>query len=94
MPPILDMSLSFSRDKFSNSFFDRLFFELLSLSIISNSSNLFIDLEIVFQLVSVPPSHLLFTKYCCVSKDNSFTIFEHCFLVPTINTLPDLDTIS
>ena len=73
---VLTKNNAFSRDKFSNSFLERLFFELLSLSIISNSSNLFMDLEIVFQLVSVPPSHLLFTKYCSVSKDNSFTIFE------------------
>jgi small subunit ribosomal protein S2 len=62
IPPILEISLSFSRDRFNNSFFDRLLLELLSLSIISSSSNLFMDLEIVFQLVSVPPNHLLFTN--------------------------------
>ena len=61
---------------------------------VKKKTGIIIELEIVFQLVRVPPNHLLLTKNCCVSKEISFITNEHCFFVPTINTLPDLDTVS
>ena len=59
IPPILESNLSFSLDRSNNSFFERLFAILSSPKILSNSSKRLIELEIVFQLVNVPPSHLL-----------------------------------
>ena len=65
-----------------------------SFIIFSNSFSLFIEFEIVFQLVKVPPSHLLFTKKLLDDSANSLTDSAHCFLVPTNKIFPDLETVS
>ena len=65
-----------------------------SFIIFSNSVNLLIEFEIVFQLVKVHPSHLLFTKKLLDYSANSLTVSAHCFVVPTNKIFPDLATVS
>ena len=59
MPPRFKFNLSFSLLIFKSSFLERLRLVFLSERSISSSSSFFIEIEIVFQLVKVPPSHLL-----------------------------------
>ena len=63
IPPILDINLSFSLDRFKSSFLESFILSFLSSNNDSISFNLLIELDIVFQFVKVPPNHLLFTKY-------------------------------
>ena len=79
MPPKFKFSFSFSLLIFNNSFLERLRLEFLSERSISSSSSFFIEIEIVFQLVKVPPNHLLFTKHCCVSIAKFSTILKLVF---------------
>ena len=61
IPPIFNSSFCFSLEISNNSFLDKFFDKSLSFKNSSISSNLFIEFEIVFQFVNVPPNHLLFT---------------------------------
>ena len=92
MPPRERSSLSFSRVSWSSSFLVRPWVSPASSS--SKDLRRLIELEMVRQLVSVPPSQRWLTKYCAHDRAASATASDAWRLVPTKRTRPPLATTS
>ena len=92
MPPSAVSSLSRSRDIIRRSFLVRPFAPSASIS--SSLRSREIEPEIVFQLVSMPPSQRALTKYCAERRAAAAISSDACRLVPTNSTRPPLATVS
>ena len=92
MPPSDLLSLSRSRVSCSTSFLVRPLASPASIS--SSCFRRRIDWEMVFQLVSVPPSQRWLMKYCAERLAASAMPSEACRLVPTNSTRPPPATTS
>ena len=92
MPPSAVSSLSRSRDSMRRSFLVRPFAPSPSSS--STLRRREIDADIVFQLVSMPPSQRALTKYCAERRAAAAISSDAWRFVPTNSTRPPLATVS